>query len=379
MEMNTKPRTLAQDSAPGGVYEAGLRSLVRSLQLAFAVLVILIVGMLVWFFTIKGYFAVRAQESVIVLRFGEYQGTYEEGWHWRIPYPVHQFISVRTAPQTIQVDFVMGGPEMRGPDGQIMPRPFMPGRDDYLITADANIVHASISATYHVADPYKYYRNCLTPANPMDDDELFVLNGLKEGRGPQTMIKALLSASALEVTASMVVDELLYSQSHYRDEIQRVMNQHLLDADIGVVLDNLTVSKVQPPVQTQAAFNRTTVANASKDQMINEARQYQVSLANMAEAQRAKILADAETYRQQLVAEIKAEKIAFESILKEYEKNPETVLTTLYNNALSAVLDQVEDQFVLGTATKNQELRLKLNPVAGKKNNPVPQTESEGL
>ncbi len=357
----------------GGLYEAGLRSLVKSLQLAFVVLVVLIVGMLVWFFSVRGYFAVQAQESIIVLRFGKYLKTFDSGWHWFMPYPVHQFIPVKTAPQSLRVEYVTGGTPRFTPDGKIIPQPMLPGRDNYLLTSDANIVHTAWNVTYSVSEPYQYYITCLAPDNPLENDTIYTLNGVNGGRGPQTLLKALLSSAVLRVTASLPIDDLLYAnQTAYREEVQRVYSALVNEMNIGVTINSLTLDRVGPPAQTLDAFRQATNANNTKSQLINEAEQYRVTMENNVMAQQAKILADAETYRKQIVAEVKAESVAFDSIYAEYVKSPETVLSTLYNNTLSTVLGQVDDQFVLGSEGGQKELRLKLNPnTAKKQNNPM--------
>ena len=78
-----------------GRYEGGLRSLVKSLQWAFGVLLVLIVLMLIYFFSWGGYFSVEPQQEVIVMRFGRICATHKSGAHWYFPYPVHRFIKVQ--------------------------------------------------------------------------------------------------------------------------------------------------------------------------------------------------------------------------------------------------------------------------------------------
>ena len=80
------------------------------------------------------------------------------------------------------------------------------------------------------------------------------------------------------------------------------------------------------------------------------------------------ILADAENYRTQVVADVLAEKTYFTSILGEYQKNPDTVLMTLYNNTLSYVLNMQKNKYIIGSNPNGtQQLRIKLNPEAPKR------------
>lgn len=96
---------IRQDFDRSGQYESGLKSLVRSLQWAFAFLLVVIVAMLIYFFTAGGYFSVEPQQAVIVLKFGKYEATYTTGGHWFLPYPVNRFVRVRVNQQQLDVSF----------------------------------------------------------------------------------------------------------------------------------------------------------------------------------------------------------------------------------------------------------------------------------
>ena len=52
--MNIDPEQMPDIDDAGGVLSAGYQSMVKGLQFAFFALVVLIVGMLVWFFSLEG-------------------------------------------------------------------------------------------------------------------------------------------------------------------------------------------------------------------------------------------------------------------------------------------------------------------------------------
>eukprot|EP00828_Plagiopyla_frontata_P041400 TRINITY_DN5886_c0_g1_i2.p1 TRINITY_DN5886_c0_g1~~TRINITY_DN5886_c0_g1_i2.p1 ORF type:complete len:173 (+),score=11.91 TRINITY_DN5886_c0_g1_i2:438-956(+) len=54
-----------------GKFDLGLKSFIKSLQVAFFAMVVLIVGLLVYFFAFEGFIIVNAQENVLVLRLGK--------------------------------------------------------------------------------------------------------------------------------------------------------------------------------------------------------------------------------------------------------------------------------------------------------------------
>ena len=58
-----------------GRYDAGLKSLAKSLRVAFLLLLIGIIATLIYFVSGAGYFSVEPQQAVIVTRFGKIVGT----------------------------------------------------------------------------------------------------------------------------------------------------------------------------------------------------------------------------------------------------------------------------------------------------------------
>ena len=367
--MNINPEQKPDIDDAGGVLSAGYQSMVKGLQFAFFALVVLIVGMLVWFFSFEGYFAVKAQEAVIVLRFGAYENTYRSGWYWFMPYPVSKFITVPTAPQSVDVNYLttkLGGLD---PTNKLYIPPMEPGVDNYLITADANIVHSSWKLTYSIVDPELYYRSVMTPASPTDPDEVFTLNGKTSTRGPQTLLRALLSNAVLEVTATMTIDDLLGKRDIYREQVQRNFEELLEKAAIGVELETLTLVTVEPPRKTIEAFQAATNAGSNRASMINQAEAERVDLLNRTESDCDMIIKTAQTEVSAMRAELKAESEAFLSFQEEYRKHPETFLTAFYTDTLTTVFDKINEKYIFDDNANHQELRVKVNQELDKKNN----------
>ena len=193
-------------------YDAGMKALVKALKGAFFLLVVVILGMLVYFVSLGGYFTVTPQESVIVLRFGKYVNTFNNGWHWYFPFPVHRFVHVKTNSQSLNINFdameiTQGPPEMRA-----MGRDLAPGRDRYLITGDDNIIHTSWKLAFEIEDPRKYYETVMTPEDPLQPDELLKTptGSIMGTRGPQTLLRALLRDAVIKTSAKNSIKNILY-------------------------------------------------------------------------------------------------------------------------------------------------------------------------
>ncbi len=343
-----------------GAMDSGVRSLMRSLRFAFLTLVVIIIGTTIYFFSLGGYIAVPPQEAVIVLRFGAYHDTYTRGPRWFFPYPVNQFIWIPTAPQTIRVEYL---PEATNRPTE--PRAWLDtGIDAYLMTSDTKIVHTAWSFNYVISEPKTYYERCMTPADPRDRDVMYRFGTTPPtGRGPQTMLKSLFNEAVVAVTANMTIDDVMTKQGEYRDRVFSHFSNSVIDMNIGVVIDSLTLDKVDPPAQTKAAFLETSSAGTTSDTYVAEANTYSIRTISQAEAQANQQIANAESYKLEVVSQLRSESIYFNSIHAEYEKSGQTILVALYNEVVGEALAGVRDKYLLGTGSGElKQLRMKLNP-----------------
>ena len=348
-----------------GQYEAGLQSLVRCLRVVFFTLLVIIIGMLIYFFTLGGYVEVRPQEAVVVLRFGKYLDTHNSGWYWYAPYPVTKFVPVRTNSQKLEIAFMPANAgKVAEPDAE--PQPLEPGRDNYLITGDANIIHTAWVVTYQITNPRKYYEKLLTPADPLAPDDVEPDNGGYPGkRGPQTTLTNFFRRAAVSVTGCTLVDNILYGKKNeYSMAVQREFVRLVADSDCGVNVLSVELTTVAAPDKTKRAFAEVTAAQTTQGTLISEAEQYRVKTASEAESQVVSLIAEAETYRKQVVAEVKSQSIYFTSIHDAYKTSPDTVLMALYNQTLADVLENQDGKYILGTdaSGRAKQVRIKINP-----------------
>jgi membrane protease subunit HflK len=367
MEYNNK--NIKNAEMDGNSYDSGMKALSKSVHTAFIILLVVILVMLLRFITFGGYFAVKAQEAVIVLQFGKFKECHTKDWHWYLPYPVNRFIKIQTSPQFLKVNFSSLNAAMAEKPEQLGSLNMV--RDRYLITADGNILHANWTLSYHVSDPEKYYQRCMVAGELDKEDENFYEGSVKLGpRGPRTILKNLFTESAINITAQYTVSDVYdLHRNEYASKVEADFAKRILDADLGLVLDYATLNSVIPPAQIAQAFNEVSVAMNQKVVMKNQAEEYSLKVVNDAKSAAAVILADAENYRTQVVADVMAEKSYFSSILEEYKKNPDTVLMTLYHNALSDILKSQENKYIIGSssASEGQQIRIKLNPEAPKR------------
>lgn len=362
--MDENKSVITNEFDRSGRYDAGLKSLAKSLRVAFLLLLIGIIGTLIYFVSGAGYFSVEPQQAVIVARFGRIVGVYTTGGHWFLPYPVNQFIRVQTSQQLLDVEFAAAPTQNEGGDS------LEPGRDSYAITGDANIVHSSWTVAYRVDNPEKYYRNMLTPQFPvengkvMPDDVFTDADGMTGGRGPVTFLRNLFRRAVITVTASAKVEDILYAgQSKYSDDVRREFARLVSAVDCGITVENVGLNRIYPPMKTKAAFEEVTAAGNTRSALRNEALAYKVEQENEALSASASIMASAEAYKKQVIARLEAQKTYFTKIYEQHRSNPGTVAMALYTATLKDVVNEMQgDKFLLGSQVAQKKLWMKLNP-----------------
>lgn len=346
-----------------GRYDAGLKSLAKSLRVAFLLLLLGIIGTLIYFVSGAGYFSVEPQQAVIVTRFGKVVQTCTSGGYWFLPFPVHQFIRVQTSQQLLDIEFAAAPSMNEGGDS------FEPGRDSYIITGDANIVHSSWTVAYRVDNPEKYYLNMLTPQFPVEngkitpDDEFTDADGMKGTRGPVTFIRNVFRRAVINVTAKAKVNDILYAgQSQYSEDVRREFEKLLGAYDCGIVVENVGLNRIYPPAKTKAAFDEVTSAGNASSAMRNEALAYKVEQENEARATEAAIIAAGKAYKTKVVAALEAQSTHFNKIYEQHRLHPGTLTMALYTEMLKDIAKGMKgDKFVLGQNDSGKELWLKIN------------------
>ncbi len=351
-------------------YRAGMEALARSLHFAFILLSCLMVFLLIWYFTVGGYYEVKPQENVIVERFGRIVEKHEAGYYWSFPYPVSRLTRIPISKQTITVSSYWHKAdikEIKGEQQTVGAATLAPGRDGYLLTGDANIIHTDWELVYSITDPLKYYVRNTCPSDPSRLDEIKYnpVTGKAIGtRGPRTLIQSILENSIIKITATQKVDAALYKKSsEYRSAVNSLFTSEIDKLDIGIKVENLTLKGNSAPLNTVAAFQEVIDAELMASTEKENARAYAVTMAGEADSGASRIIADAQVYKTQIVADIQSEQVYFKKILEEYRKSPRSVLIALYSETITSLLENVRDKYVIPEDRNgSHEIRIMLNP-----------------
>ena len=186
-------------------------------------------------------------------------------------------------------------------------------------------------------------------------------------------MRNMLGNALLTTCATWTVEELRTKMrtigeetQNIEDAVQLQLEKYLKDVDLGVEVQSVKIA-FQLPYATLQAFDGVFEASEMGNAEIQKARLDAATLLSNAEGMAAKIRNEAMAYKRNVVESVRADSTYFKTVLEEYKKQPETMLTVLYTDALRAVLGRVDNKYVVHeTAGGAQEVRLQIGQVPEK-------------
>ncbi len=364
----------------------GVRHVITTARVLFFLLRIFVVVVLVYM-VFSGVFSLEDHEEGMLFRFGRLvtqngrEVLTSGAWYWAWPYPIDRVQKI-PAQKSERLSSVQFWPQINvnqlqpnAPPQGDMQQGLAPGQGGYLLTGDANIMHSIWTVTYRITDAKKYYLRYLQE----NQREVLAADAEIEENHAQLTIRNLLENAVLKEVAGWSVEDVLVlsrledgqqQQQSLAKAVQARVSLMVQEVDLGVEIQQVSLTDIQPPTATQAAFNEVVDAATDYRTEIENARAYEERIITETEGQASKIMAEAEAYRTKTVESVKADNAYFEKVLEEYNKNPETMLVALYTDVLREVLEKVPRKYVLHSkADGEQELRLQLGPVPEKKKN----------
>lgn len=353
----------------------GMKALVKMLRVLFQGLRILII-LTFLYMLFSGMFRVDDQNEAMLFRFGKLQRRVvdpERGespvltsgrWYWAWPSPI-DWVKEIPAQKSVTVSTDMTFQPWVNPNfaGQTEANNFLrPGADGYLLTGDTNILHAKLDVNYRVVNSEKYYLNFYDDA---DGDKS------RGPRGTEAIIRNMLSNATIMEVGTWNVEDLLRTTrtlpdgkiENIKDKIQARLSRMLDEVGLGVQVQSVNLVDIRPSATVQDAFRRVNEASEMGRADTLNARSYAESVELQAKGTAYKILDEARSYRTRVVESVKADSSYFETVLAQYNENPETLLTTLYMDVLKQKLGTVQNKYVIHRTGGEQELRLKIGEV----------------
>ncbi len=258
-----------------------------------------------------GFYAVNADEHAVVRRFGAIEARVGPGIHYRLPWPIDRVDAVKaTSVMKIGVGFALpenDSAELTGVE---------------LLTGDTNILNVALVVQYVIRNPSDY---------------LFEIDR------PQALVATLAESVLTETVVGMPVDEVLTTgrlaiQSRVKLKTQEMLDRYRSGVQIASVnIMNITLDRSVAP-----AFQEVADALADREKAQNEARAYANDQIPKARGEAHTKVSDAQSYKQQRIAEAVGNADRFLAVLKEYEKAPEVTRSRLYLDAMERIMPKVK-------------------------------------
>ncbi len=277
------------------------------------ILVIIIIG--VGFWVASGLFSVQPGEQAALKMFGKYSQTKDPGLQWWWPGPIGARDVVRVdeirrlelgvrgdAPVLSESLMITGDPDESGDPGEA-----------------PNIVDAQLLVQYDIKNLKDYLYKVVSP--------------------DAATLKDATETSLRQVVGSRPIDDILTDKKEeVQIETQNKLQDILDNYQSGIRIREVKLLNVFAPEQVKDAFDDVVRAKEDKAKIINLADAYKESVLPQSRGQAAKMLQEAEGFRQQKIAVAVGEAERFLAIQREYEKSKDITRKRLYLEAMEEIL-----------------------------------------
>ena len=234
-----------------------------------------------------------SSEQSVVLRFGEYHKTSEEG-----------------------LNFMLAGVDERYIENVTLTRRYSQSAN--MLTKDENIVDVTVSAQYRIAN--------------LKD---FILNV----KDPEASLRQATESALRHVVGDNTLDQTLtVGRENIAIRVGERLQSYLDIYQTGLIVQQINIEKTDPPAAVKDAFDDVVAAREDKERLQNEAERYALTIVPEARGQAQARIRGAEAYKEEVVAKAEGEVDRFNKLLAEYKKAPEVTRDRLYLDALQSVL-----------------------------------------
>jgi membrane protease subunit HflK len=258
----------------------------------------------------SGFYLVDTDEEAVVRRFGAMAARVGPGMHYRLPWPIDRVDVLKTiSVMKTGVGFVLREDGQDATDGM------------ELLTGDTNILSIALALQYVVQDPADF---------------------LFQTESPEALIGALAEAALTEAVLGLPVDEVLTTgRLAIQERVKTRTQARLDDYRSGVRITSSNIMSIALDKSVAEAFQEVTDAMADREKSRNEARMYANNLIPKTRGEAHALVREAQSFKQERVAQAIGNTSRFLALLTEYQKAPEITQARLYLEAMEEILPGV--------------------------------------
>ena len=266
-----------------------------------------------------GFYTVDEQERGVVLRFGVAQeAVVLPGLHWNPP--LIDQVTLINVTRVYDRDF-----------------------SNTMLTEDDNIIDITMSVQYIITDARKYFL---------------------EVEDPEISLQHAAESAIRHIVGSSTMDNAITTGREQIAQDTMIRLQDYMDLyGTGVTVSQVNIDQSLPPQQVRDAFDDVIKADEDNESYQNQARAYANTVIPQARGNALRQIADANAYKEQVIAEAEGEARRFEQLLVEYQKAPEVTRERLYIDALQTVMSNASKVMIDVDGSGNNMMVLPLDQI----------------
>ncbi len=291
------------------------------------ILLLAVIALLVVIWAATGVYTISPGENAALRLFGAVQGNpvAEEGLHWWWPSPAgRKDVILVTETRRMELGF-------RSNEATVN-TPFLD--EALMISGDLNIVDVQMVVQYRISSLNNFLFNV--------DDPGEQIRGVPEGRPDGRTLKDGAEAALRLVVGQRSIDDVLVRgreavETDTRSRLQSIMDEY----QSGIEVISVQLQDVKAPEEVRDAFDDVLRGRQERETRINQAQAYREDVLPRANGDAARIVQEAEAFRQARILTSSGEALRFEAVLNEYQSSPDVTRQRLYLEALENVLPGV--------------------------------------
>ena len=289
-------------------------NVVRNIVVSLVVIGVLLVA------AFTSVYQVEAQGTGVVLRFGKLHAISPPGLHWKLPFFIDTVDHVPTK-LIKKADFGTG------PSGKRYASRQQQGDVTLMITGDLNIAQVPWTVQYRINNAPNFLFNVRNP--------------------DETLRDVAESAMRLVVGDYSITDVLTEQRNAIEIEVKENLQSVLDQYEAGIEVTEVNLQNVAPPGTVKDAYDDVTAARIEKEKTINAARRRYNEVIPKARGEARQKVQVAQGYKAKRVNEALGDVAKFSALFKEYQRAPDVTRTRLYLEAVSEVLPDLDQLYIL--------------------------------
>ncbi len=239
-------------------------------------------------------FTVKQQEEAVILRFGKYSRTVENGLHFKFPAPIETKHKINVTTQRS-----------------------IGSQQNLVLTGDENIADIDFTVRWNIKNAEDYLFNLENPDDVVAD-------------AADSALREVIGKKTLE---SVITTERQPIEAEVKGLLQAMLDQYEVGVDVTVV----QLQRAEAPPKVIKAYEDVVTAEQEKEQRVNEGLAHRNEVTENAVGESAKVVEAAEAYKAQVVSIANGEADRFNAVYKEYKAAPRVTRQRIYLETIEEI------------------------------------------